>query len=49
MDIVREEYSRFFPEDAFATLILLAVALGTLSLQIGKAIKTRPVEILKDE
>jgi putative ABC transport system permease protein len=36
-------------EFVLATLIILLVALATMSLQIGKAVKTRPVEVLKDE
>jgi putative ABC transport system permease protein len=36
-------------EFIIATLITLIVAMATMSLQIGKAIKTRPVEVLKDE
>jgi putative ABC transport system permease protein len=31
------------------TLIILIVALATISFQIIKAVKTRPVDVLKDE
>jgi putative ABC transport system permease protein len=36
-------------EFLMATLIILLVAIATMSLQIGKAIRTRPVDVLKDE
>jgi putative ABC transport system permease protein len=36
-------------EFIIATIIILLVAIATMSLQIGKAIRTRPVDVLKDE
>jgi putative ABC transport system permease protein len=36
-------------EFLIATMIILLVALGTISYQIIKAVRTRPVEVLKDE
>lgn len=36
-------------EFLLGTLIILIVALATISFQIVKAVKTRPVEVLKDE
>ena len=36
-------------EFIIATLIILLVALGTISFQIVRALRVRPVDILKDE
>jgi putative ABC transport system permease protein len=36
-------------EFLIATMIILLVALATISFQIIKAVKTKPVEVLKDE
>jgi putative ABC transport system permease protein len=42
-------YSLQIWEFLLATLIILVVAVGTISYQIIRALKVRPVEILKDE
>ena len=36
-------------EFLIATIIILIVAMGTISYQIIKALKVKPVDILKDE
>ncbi len=43
------KYSLQIWEFLFATLIILTVALGTISFQIVRALRVKPVDILKDE
>jgi ABC-type antimicrobial peptide transport system permease subunit len=42
-------YSLQIWEFILATLIILVVAIGTISYQILRALRAKPVDILKDE